>query len=93
MVVTLTGGERGDILNPAMDIPEVHGRIHEVRRDEMARAAQILGVEHHWLGFEDSGCPRATRRRRCPTAASRWCRWRSRWSGWSASSGSSARTC
>lgn len=57
MVVTLTGGERGDILNPAMDIPEVHGRISEVRRDEMAKAAEILGVEHHWLGFVDSGLP------------------------------------
>lgn len=57
MVVTLTGGERGDILNPAMDLPEVHGRIHEVRRDEMARAAEILGVEHDWLGYEDSGLP------------------------------------
>ena len=57
MVVTLTGGERGDILNPAMDIPEVHGRIAEVRRDEMARAAKILGVEHAWLGFVDSGLP------------------------------------
>ncbi|MEE6167091.1 MULTISPECIES: mycothiol conjugate amidase Mca [unclassified Mycolicibacterium] len=57
MVVTLTGGERGDILNPAMDIPEVHGRIAEVRRDEMAKAAEILGVEHHWLGFVDSGLP------------------------------------
>ncbi|ANE79480.1 mycothiol conjugate amidase Mca [Mycobacterium adipatum] len=57
LVVTLTGGERGDILNPAMDIPEVHGRIHEVRRDEMAKAAEILGVEHHWLGYVDSGLP------------------------------------
>ncbi|MDH6197730.1 mycothiol S-conjugate amidase [Mycobacterium frederiksbergense] len=57
MVVTLTGGERGDILNPAMDLPEVHGRISEVRRDEMAKAAEILGVEHHWLGFVDSGLP------------------------------------
>ena len=57
MVVTLTGGERGDILNPAMDLPEVHGRIHEIRRDEMAKAAEILGVEHHWLGFVDSGLP------------------------------------
>ncbi|KUI27981.1 mycothiol conjugate amidase Mca [Mycobacterium sp. IS-1742] len=57
MVVTLTGGERGDILNPAMDIPEVHGRMAEIRRDEMARAAEILGVEHHWLGFVDSGLP------------------------------------
>lgn len=57
MVVTLTGGERGDILNPAMDIPEVHGRMADIRRDEMARAAEILGVEHHWLGFVDSGLP------------------------------------
>jgi mycothiol S-conjugate amidase len=57
LVVSLTGGERGDILNPAMDLPEVHGRIHEIRRDEMARAAEILGVEHSWLGFIDSGLP------------------------------------
>jgi len=57
LVVSLTGGERGDILNPAMDLPEVHGRIAEVRRDEMAKAAEILGVEHTWLGFVDSGLP------------------------------------
>ncbi|BBZ08740.1 mycothiol S-conjugate amidase [Mycolicibacterium doricum] len=57
MVVTLTGGERGDILNPAMDIPEVRGRMAEIRRDEMAKAAEILGVEHRWLGFVDSGLP------------------------------------
>ncbi len=57
MVVTLTGGERGDILNPAMDLPEVHGRMADIRRDEMARAAEILGVEHRWLGFVDSGLP------------------------------------
>src|SRR6195952_1990107 len=57
MVVTLTGGERGDILNPAMDLPDVHGRIHEIRIDEMRRAAEILGVEHEWLGFVESGLP------------------------------------
>jgi mycothiol S-conjugate amidase len=57
LVVSLTGGERGDILNPAMDLPEVHGRIGEIRRDEMARAAEILGVQHAWLGFVDSGLP------------------------------------
>lgn len=57
LVVTLTGGERGDILNPAMDLPEVRGRIADIRRDEMAKAAEILGVEHRWLGFEDSGLP------------------------------------
>jgi mycothiol S-conjugate amidase len=57
MVVTLTGGERGDILNPAMDTPEVRDRIGYIRRDEMARAAEILGVEHRWLGYVDSGLP------------------------------------
>lgn len=58
LVVTLTGGERGDILNPAMDLPDVHGHIGEIRRDEMARAASILGVAHTWLGFVDSGLPK-----------------------------------
>ncbi|MBD8506223.1 mycothiol conjugate amidase Mca [Hoyosella sp. G463] len=57
MVVTLTGGERGDVLNPAMDIPGVLERINEVRQEEMAQAAKVLGVQHHWLGFIDSGLP------------------------------------
>ena len=57
LVVTLTGGERGDILNPAMDRPGIKERMTEVRREEMAKAAAILGVEHHWLGFVDSGLP------------------------------------
>ncbi len=57
LVVTLTGGERGSILNPAMDLPEVQERMPEIRRDEMAKAAEILGVEHRWLGFVDSGLP------------------------------------
>ena len=49
LVVTLTGGERGDILNPALDLPVVRERIGAVRRDEMAKAAEVLGVEHRWL--------------------------------------------
>ncbi|MFD2419163.1 mycothiol conjugate amidase Mca [Amycolatopsis pigmentata] len=57
MVVTCTGGEAGSVLNPAMDRPEVRENIHEIRREEMARAAKILGVRHHWLGFVDSGLP------------------------------------
>jgi mycothiol S-conjugate amidase len=57
MVVSLTGGERGSILNPAMDRPEVLENMAEIRREEMARAAKILGVQHHWLGFVDSGLP------------------------------------
>ncbi len=57
LVVTLTGGERGDILNPAMDIPGVRERLPEVRREEMAEAARILGVGQRWLGYMDSGLP------------------------------------
>ncbi len=57
MVVTCTGGERGSILNPAMDRPEIVENMLEVRRAEMARAAEILGVQHRWLGFVDSGLP------------------------------------
>ncbi|MBB5912616.1 mycothiol S-conjugate amidase [Nocardia transvalensis] len=57
LVVSLTGGERGSILNPAMDVPGVLDRIEEVRREEMAEAARALGVKHHWLGFVDSGLP------------------------------------
>ena len=57
MVVTCTGGERGDILNPAMqEVVDTEG-IHAVREREMAEAATILGVRHAWLGFEDSGFP------------------------------------
>lgn len=57
MVVTCTGGEAGSILNPAMDRPEVRDNIADVRIAEMAEAARILGVQHRWLGFTDSGLP------------------------------------
>jgi len=57
MVVSCTGGEAGSVLNPAMDRPEVRENMTELRREEMARAAKILGVKHHWLGFVDSGLP------------------------------------
>jgi mycothiol S-conjugate amidase len=57
MVVTLTGGERGSILNPAMERPDVLENMSEIRREEMAEAARILGIQHRWLGFVDSGLP------------------------------------
>lgn len=57
MVLTCTGGERGSILNPNMDRPGVVERMHEIRIEEMARAAEILGVRHRWLGYVDSGLP------------------------------------
>ncbi|WP_017976538.1 mycothiol conjugate amidase Mca [Actinopolyspora halophila] len=57
MVVTCTGGEAGSILNPAMDRPGVVEKMPEIRREEMARAAEVLGVQHRWMGFVDSGLP------------------------------------
>jgi mycothiol S-conjugate amidase len=57
LVCTLTGGERGDILNKAMDRPEVRADLAAVRRAEMARARDILGVQQQFLGFVDSGLP------------------------------------
>ncbi|CAB5036120.1 unannotated protein [freshwater metagenome] len=60
LVVTCTGGERGDILNPALlDNHAVLADLPAVRRAEMATAVEILGVQHAWLGFPDSGLPEA----------------------------------
>jgi mycothiol S-conjugate amidase len=57
MVATCTGGERGSILNPAMDRPDILANIGEIRRQEMDRARQLLGIRQVWLGFVDSGFP------------------------------------
>jgi mycothiol S-conjugate amidase len=57
LVVTCTGGERGSVLNPKLDRPEVWDNITEIRRQEMANARAILGVDQAWLGFVDSGLP------------------------------------
>jgi mycothiol S-conjugate amidase len=57
LVCTLTGGERGDILNKAMERPQVRENLAAVRRAEMARAREILGVRQQFLGFTDSGLP------------------------------------
>jgi mycothiol S-conjugate amidase len=57
LVATLTGGERGDILNKAMERPDIRADLAAVRRAEMARAREILGVRQQFLGFTDSGLP------------------------------------
>jgi mycothiol S-conjugate amidase len=57
LVCTLTGGERGDILNPAMERPEVRADLPAIRRAEMEAAREILGVRQQFLGFIDSGLP------------------------------------
>ncbi len=57
LVATCTGGERGSVLNPKMDRPEVLADISNIRRAEMDKAREILGVDQAWLGFVDSGLP------------------------------------
>ncbi|MFD0273143.1 mycothiol conjugate amidase Mca [Kitasatospora sp. NPDC127111] len=57
MVATCTGGERGSVLNPALDRPEVRADLARIRRAEMAAAREILGVGQRFLGFTDSGLP------------------------------------
>ena len=58
LVATCTGGERGSMLNPKMDRPEVLARTSP--RSAAPRwpgAREILGVRQAWLGFVDSGLP------------------------------------
>lgn len=58
LVVSCTGGERGDILNPRLrENADVMRDLPQYRRQEMRKAQEILGVEHTWLGFVDSGLP------------------------------------
>lgn len=58
VLVCCTGGEEGDILNPAMDTPEVRQNIGQVRREELAAATAIIGYDDVvWLGYRDSGMP------------------------------------
>ena len=58
VLVCCTGGEEGDILNPAMDRPEVRDNLAEHRREELARATAIIGYDEVVkLGYRDSGMP------------------------------------
>jgi mycothiol S-conjugate amidase len=58
VLVCCTGGEAGEILNPAMDRPEVRERLPEVRREELARATATIGYDEVvMLGYRDSGMP------------------------------------
>lgn len=57
-VVSCTGGERGDVLNPLLqDNPRIKQDLVALRRQEMAEAQRIQGFDHTWLGFVDSGLP------------------------------------
>ncbi|CCM65681.1 MULTISPECIES: mycothiol conjugate amidase Mca [Candidatus Neomicrothrix] len=55
-LVCCTGGEAGDILNPAMDRPSVVENLQAVRMVELGRSAQIIGYDRvELLGYRDSG--------------------------------------
>ena len=57
-LVCCTGGEVGDILNPAMDRVEVQKDLAAVRRAELDSAAAIIGYDEVvMLGYRDSGMP------------------------------------
>lgn len=58
VIVSCTGGESGDILNHEMEaVPRARWDLPGLRRVEMAAAREVLGVEHRWLGYRDSGLP------------------------------------
>jgi mycothiol S-conjugate amidase len=58
VLVCCTGGEAGDILNPAVDTPETRANLFEVRMTELRNSVDALGYESlHMLGYHDSGMP------------------------------------
>ena len=57
-VVSCTGGERGDVQNEALAERAMAERdMAGLRRLEMAAAQQVMGIDHRWLGYMDSGLP------------------------------------
>lgn len=58
VLVTCTGGEEGDILNPVMDLPEVRADLAAVRKRELEVASALIGYDEVvLLGYRDSGMP------------------------------------
>ena len=56
VLVCCTGGEEGDILNPAMETPEVRADLPAIRRRELDASAKIIGYDKVvMLGYRDSG--------------------------------------
>lgn len=59
-VVSCTGGERGDVQNPALEplaMAMAERDMTGLRRIEMEGARAAMGIGHRWLGFFDSGLP------------------------------------
>lgn len=57
-LVCCTGGEEGDILNPAMENPTVRDNLEQVRLEELKKATETIGYDEvAMLGYRDSGMP------------------------------------
>src|SRR5688572_27531192 len=58
VLVCCTGGEAGDILNPAVEHPGSAEAMHEMRMNELRESVRVLGYDAlHLLGYHDSGMP------------------------------------
>ena len=58
VLVCCTGGEAGDILNPALQNSETEENLPQVRAEELALSAKIIGYNQViMLGYRDSGMP------------------------------------
>jgi mycothiol S-conjugate amidase len=58
VLVCCTGGEEGDIQNPAMDRPEVRADLAAIRAAELEASAAVIGfTDLVMLGYRDSGMP------------------------------------
>ena len=58
VLVTCTGGEAGDILNPEADTEDVRRDLTAVRMRELDDAVRIIGYDElYLLGYRDSGMP------------------------------------
>jgi mycothiol S-conjugate amidase len=56
VLVTCTGGEAGEILNPAAESDEARTDLAGVRRRELDESVRIIGYDAlHLLGYRDSG--------------------------------------
>ncbi len=56
VLVCCTGGEEGEILNPAADTPEVRADLGAVRMAELRASVDAIGyAELYLLGYRDSG--------------------------------------
>lgn len=56
VLVCCTGGEEGEILNPAVDTPEIRASLPSVREAELRASVDAIGYSSlHLLGYRDSG--------------------------------------